>query len=54
MGNSGADVFGMSLDEMGAITTQESVSSLLAVIDKATKTSHGGKFWNYTGEQLVY
>jgi norsolorinic acid ketoreductase len=54
MGQAAADDVGMEIDALGAITPLESVTSLLAIIDKATKESHGGKFWNYDGEQMAY
>lgn len=54
MGLEAAKGFGMSIEEIGAITPSESAKSLLAVIDAAKKDSHGGKFWSYTGEELKW
>lgn len=54
MGLEAAKGFGMSIEEIGAITPSESAKSLLTVIDAAKKDSHGGKFWNYTGEELKW
>lgn len=45
---------GLTIEAFGAITPLASATGLLSVVDKATKESHGGKFWNYTGEELRY
>jgi norsolorinic acid ketoreductase len=54
MGRQGVASLGMSIEEVGGITAEASVTGLLAVIDVATKATHGGKFWNYTGERLTF
>lgn len=54
MGTKGAEGFGRSLEELGAITPEHSAKSLLAVIDVAKKETHGGKFWNYSGDEMKY
>jgi norsolorinic acid ketoreductase len=54
MGRTGAAAMGSTVEAMGAISTLESVSGLLGVIDKATKETHGGKFWSYTGQEMTY
>lgn len=33
-----------------SITPDESAASMLLIIDKAEKSSHGGKLWNYDGQ----
>jgi norsolorinic acid ketoreductase len=45
---------GAKLEDMGFITTEESAIGVLAVVDKATKETHGGKFFNNLGEELLY
>jgi norsolorinic acid ketoreductase len=49
-----ADQVGAKLEELGAIPPEASAAGILAVMDAATKESHGGKFWNYDGSALTY
>jgi norsolorinic acid ketoreductase len=53
MGRTGAKAFGLKIKDI-AITPLESVTGILSVIHKATKETHGGKFWSYTGKQMTY
>ncbi|KAK3903541.1 hypothetical protein C8A05DRAFT_32721 [Staphylotrichum tortipilum] len=48
LGQRGADAFGF---EKAAITVAESVGGIIKVIDAATRETHSGKLWVYTGEQ---
>ena len=54
MGKAAAANVGVTPEQMGAITPLASVTGILDIVDVATKEKHGGKFWNYTGEQLTY
>lgn len=45
---------GMTPEQLGTITTKESAIGVLAVIDKATKETHGGKFFDNLGAELSY
>lgn len=49
-----ADQMGAKLEDLGAISPEASAAGVLAVVDAATKESHGGKFWNYDGSPLTY
>lgn len=44
----------MTIADVEGISLTESVSGILALVDKATKETHGGKFWSYTGEQMEF
>ncbi|KAL2837787.1 hypothetical protein BJY01DRAFT_237748 [Aspergillus pseudoustus] len=48
MGNRGANSFGL---EKATISVEESVRGVVRVIDEATKETHTGKLWTYTGDQ---
>ncbi|AEO67937.1 uncharacterized protein THITE_2089435 [Thermothielavioides terrestris NRRL 8126] len=48
IGQRGAAAFGY---EKAAITVEESVNGLIRVIDAATRETHSGVLWKYTGEQ---
>lgn len=54
MGRAGSASLGTTIEQIGGITALDSVTGLLKVIDVATKATHGGKFWNYTGDQLTF
>lgn len=54
MGKAGAASVGLTTEQLGAITPLASVEGILNVVDVATKATHGGKFWSYTGEELTY
>jgi norsolorinic acid ketoreductase len=54
MGDAAAKAFGASLEAFGAITPLQSAQGVLEVVDKATKETHGGKFWDNTGKELTY
>lgn len=54
MGKAGAASVGLTTEQLGAITPLASVEGILSVVDVATKATHGGKFWSYTGEELTY
>ena len=43
MGNAGAESVGMKEAPM---TVEQSVTGILNVVDKATRETHSGKFWN--------
>lgn len=45
---------GMVPKTMGALLPEESAKAMLEVIDKATKETHGGKFWKYDGEEMRF
>jgi norsolorinic acid ketoreductase len=49
-----AEQIGTKLEDLGAISPEASAAGVLAVVDAATKESHGGKFWNYDGSALTY
>lgn len=51
MGNSAAVIFRL---EQAPVEVMEACSGILQLIDRAGKESHGGKFWNYDGEQLAW
>ena len=51
MGNSGAVYFGV---EQAPVTVEESCSKMVELIDAVTKESHGGRLWDYAGEQLPW
>ena len=51
MGNLGAIYFGMKEAD---VRVEDSCNGMVTVIDGATKTSHGGRLWNYTGEQMAW
>ncbi|KAJ4293057.1 hypothetical protein N0V88_005721 [Collariella sp. IMI 366227] len=46
LGQRGAAAFGY---EKAAITVDESVNGIIKVVDAATRDTHGGKMWVYTG-----
>ncbi|EGX89761.1 Short-chain dehydrogenase/reductase SDR [Cordyceps militaris CM01] len=48
MGNRGARAFDL---EQASITVDESVQGVVKVIDAATKETHSGKLWLWTGQQ---
>jgi hypothetical protein len=54
MGRSGAASVGMTTEQLGAITPDESARGILNVIHGSTKKKHGGRFWDYTGTELTY
>lgn len=54
MGRAAAVQFGRKIEDLGAISETTSVEGILAVVDKATKETHGGKFWSYDGTELTY
>jgi hypothetical protein len=54
MGKAGAAMLGLTTEDINAISPQDSASGMLSVIDNATKETHGGKFWSYTGDELTY
>jgi len=49
-----ADQIGTKVEDLGAISPEASAAGVLAVVDAATKESHGGKFWSYDGSALTY
>ncbi|GAA6048660.1 hypothetical protein JCM3770_002006 [Rhodotorula araucariae] len=51
LGNAGAKMFGMG---EAPVTLEESVASTLRIIDGATREKTGGRFWDYTGEELKW
>ena len=54
MAQSVADQIGTKLEDLGAISPEASAAGVLAVVDAASKESHGGTFWNYDGSALTY
>jgi norsolorinic acid ketoreductase len=48
LGQRGAYAFGY---EKAAITVDESVNGVIKVIDAATRDTHSGKLWVYTGAE---
>jgi norsolorinic acid ketoreductase len=38
--------------EKAAVTVEDSCDGMVKLLDSVTKESHGGKFWEYTGELL--
>ncbi|TVY17965.1 Norsolorinic acid ketoreductase [Lachnellula arida] len=51
LGNRGADAFGV---KEAPVTTEDSVNGIIKVIDVATRETHGGKLWEYTGSQVPW
>ncbi|GAA5820881.1 hypothetical protein JCM11251_001860 [Rhodosporidiobolus azoricus] len=51
MGAVGARYFGM---QKLPLTADDSAAAILKIADTATRDSHGGKFWDYTGEVLPW
>ncbi|RYP05676.1 hypothetical protein DL764_003646 [Monosporascus ibericus] len=51
LGNRAAHLIGM---EKAFVPVEESVPKLVELIDSATKESHGGRLWNYTGEEMAW
>ncbi|OTA97018.1 hypothetical protein M434DRAFT_19239 [Hypoxylon sp. CO27-5] len=51
LGNYAAQLAGL---EKAFVTVEDSAAGVVKVIDGATKESHGGKFWNYTGEEIAW
>jgi norsolorinic acid ketoreductase len=54
MGKAGAAALGLTVQQFGGISSEDSAQGMLNVIDNATKETHGGKFWSYTGDELTY
>lgn len=50
-GNAGAQYFGM---KEAAVTVEGSCNGMVALIEKATKATHGGKMWGHEGEALTW
>ncbi|KUJ19321.1 NAD(P)-binding protein [Mollisia scopiformis] len=51
MGNVGAHRLGM---KEAPVSIKDSVDGMVKIIDKASKDTHGGIFWEYTGEQYPW
>ncbi|OTA64295.1 NAD(P)-binding protein [Hypoxylon sp. EC38] len=51
LGNFAARLAGL---EKAFVTVEDSAAGVVKVIDGATKESHGGRFWNYTGEEVAW
>lgn len=51
LGNTGAIYFGL---EQAPVTVVDSCSGMVKLLDGVTKELHGGKLWDYTGEQLPW
>jgi NAD(P)-dependent dehydrogenase (short-subunit alcohol dehydrogenase family) len=51
MGNTGAQAFGMG---EAPIKVEDSCSQMVPLIEGTTKESHGGKLWNYEGDQMTW
>ncbi|OTB00905.1 hypothetical protein M426DRAFT_65010 [Hypoxylon sp. CI-4A] len=51
MGDRGAHAFGQ---EKAAITVDESVNGIIKVVDAASRETHSGKIWVYTGKESAW
>ncbi|KAI0202673.1 hypothetical protein F4808DRAFT_420973 [Astrocystis sublimbata] len=51
MGNYGASLLGM---KEAPVSIKDSCKGIMVIADMATKESHGGTFWNYTGEKYPW
>ncbi|KAK5739983.1 hypothetical protein LTR17_004880 [Elasticomyces elasticus] len=51
LGNAGAEYFGM---KEAAVTVKDSCKGTVALIEKATKATHGGKIWGHEGDALTW
>ncbi|BGP02928.1 short-chain dehydrogenase/reductase SDR family protein [Rhodotorula toruloides] len=51
MGNAGARAFGL---EEAPVKLEDSVAGILKIVDGATREKTGGKFWDYTGDELSW
>jgi hypothetical protein len=51
IGNHAAHSFSI---EKATLTLEESVSGMIKVIDVASRDSHGGKLWEYNGEEVPW
>jgi NAD(P)-dependent dehydrogenase (short-subunit alcohol dehydrogenase family) len=51
IGNHAAHSFNI---EKATLTLEESVSGMIKVIDVASRDSHGGKLWDYKGEEVPW
>jgi NAD(P)-dependent dehydrogenase (short-subunit alcohol dehydrogenase family) len=51
LGNRGADAFGYP---QAAVTVEDSVNGMVKVLDAATRETHGGKLWSYTGNVVEW
>ncbi|BGP27135.1 short-chain dehydrogenase/reductase SDR family protein [Rhodotorula toruloides] len=51
MGNAGARAFGL---EQAPVKLEDSVAGILKIVDGATREKTGGKFWDYTGDELSW
>ncbi|GAA6036994.1 hypothetical protein JCM8097_005496 [Rhodosporidiobolus ruineniae] len=51
MGNKGARQMGV---EAAPVTLDDSVTGILKLADSSTRESHGGKFWDYTGDAIPW
>ncbi|KAI1456583.1 NAD(P)-binding protein [Annulohypoxylon moriforme] len=51
LGNFAAQLAGL---EKAFITAEESAAAVVKLVDGASKESHGGRFWNYTGDELAW
>lgn len=51
MGNFGAKAFGIEHAPLGI---KESCDGVVALVDSATKETHGGGFWGHDGEKLAW
>jgi hypothetical protein len=51
IGNLGAARLGL---ERAPVSVQESVEGMLRIVDAASKETHGGTFWEFTGEMYPW
>ncbi|KAK6824706.1 toxin biosynthesis [Apiospora arundinis] len=51
LGNRGAAAFGIS---QAAISVDDSVKGVIKVVDAATRETHSGKLWSYTGDVVPW
>lgn len=49
MGNAGAVANGM---EIAPVPLQDAITGMVAIIDAATRKTHGGRFWGQEGVEL--
>ncbi|KAI6081464.1 NAD(P)-binding protein [Hypoxylon rubiginosum] len=51
LGNFAAQLAGL---EQAFVTVEDSAAGVVKLVDGATKESHGGRFWNYTGDEVAW
>ncbi|KAK4493630.1 hypothetical protein PRZ48_004241 [Zasmidium cellare] len=54
MARKGAEILGVSLEGLGALTPEQSANGIKAVVDGASKEQTGGQMWNFKGEEVAW